>query len=97
VLQWPSDSMDTYDAVVDIEDLLIDSLNDGSDVDGHDVGSGEMNVFVWTDDPHATFKRVEATLRSHPLWADLRAAFRAEDQDDYSVLWPESLTDFSVA
>jgi hypothetical protein len=27
VLQWPSDSMDTYDAVLDIEDLLIDSLD----------------------------------------------------------------------
>jgi hypothetical protein len=89
--------MDTYDAVLDIEDLLIDSLDDGSDVDGHDVGSDEMNIFVSTDDPQATFKRVEATLPTHPLCVDLKAAFRAKDQDYYSVLWPESLRDFSVA
>jgi hypothetical protein len=56
-----------------------------------------MNIFVSTDDPQATFKRVEATLRTHPLWVDLKAAFRAKDQHYYSVLWPESLRDFSVA
>jgi hypothetical protein len=30
--------------------LLVDALNDGSDVDGHNGGSGEINVSVWTDD-----------------------------------------------
>jgi hypothetical protein len=97
VLQWPSDSMETYDAVIDIEDVLIDELGGASDVDGHDVGSGETNVFIWTDDPLAAFERVQARLCSHPLWADTRAAFRADDHDRYTVIRPKGLSNFKIA
>jgi hypothetical protein len=97
VLQWPSDSRETYDAVVEIEDLLIEAIQDECAVDGHDVGSGEMNIFIWTDDPPSTFDQVTAAISTHALWAHLRAAFRAEGQDDYTVIWPEGLSDFKIA
>jgi len=35
--------------------LLIENMADCSTVDGHDLGSGEMNIFILTDDPHAPF------------------------------------------
>jgi hypothetical protein len=45
-----------------------------------------MNIFIWTDDPPSTFDQVTAAISIHALWAHLRAAFRAEGQDDYTVL-----------
>jgi hypothetical protein len=97
VLQWPSDSIETYDAVIEIEDLLIEALQEGSEVDGHDLRSGEMNIFIWTDDPPSTFEQVVAAIRAHPLWAHASAAFRTEEQDDYTVIWPKGLSDFKIA
>ena len=70
--------MDTFDALVAIEDALIEGLGDHADVDGHDVGAGQMNIFIWTDDPTATFACSHAATGGHALWADVRAAFREE-------------------
>lgn len=44
ILQWPKSSMAQYDALTDIEDLLIKHLPGRSQVDGHDMGAGEVNI-----------------------------------------------------
>lgn len=41
--------------MIEIESMLIDSISESSEVDGHDAGSGEMNIFVHTDDVHRAF------------------------------------------
>jgi hypothetical protein len=46
VLQWPISSIPDYEAIVALETALIDALPDGSQIDGHDAGSGEMNIFI---------------------------------------------------
>jgi hypothetical protein len=51
VIQWPGSSTEDYDSMVEIENLLISGLSDGNNVDGHDVGSGEVNIFIETDNP----------------------------------------------
>jgi hypothetical protein len=33
-------------------------------VDGHDLGSGEMNRFILTDDPDASFAQVKDILKA---------------------------------
>jgi len=45
VLQFRGDSPEDLDATVAMEDDLIEELGDSADVDGHDVGSGETNIF----------------------------------------------------
>ena len=45
--------MADYDAVVALEDLLINVLGD-DEVDGHDLGGGTMNLFIWTRNPRGT-------------------------------------------
>lgn len=95
VLQLPVSSMADYDAVVALEDLLIDGLGD-DEVDGHDVGGGEMNVFIWTQNLRGTLDRVQTLLKDHPLADFFLAGFRDEGADDYTPLWPEGLERFDV-
>ena len=48
VAQW-SDAAD-YDELIAIEDQLIEHAANSYDVDGHDVGSGTFNVFMFAAD-----------------------------------------------
>ena len=97
VLQWPAFSESDYDALVEIEDVLEENLGTSALVDGHDFGSGEMNIFVWTDQPNKTFADVEVALGSHPRRKDVRAAYRLAAGEGYTILWPPGLENFSVA
>jgi hypothetical protein len=40
----------TYDEVIEQENILIEGLGDLADIDGHDMGAGEINFFVVIDD-----------------------------------------------
>ena len=60
VLQFRGDSLGDLDATVALEDELIEELGDAADVDGHDVGSGETNIFIFTFDPAAAFHRARS-------------------------------------
>jgi hypothetical protein len=97
VLQWPASSIKDYDTLIEIEDVLTEKLDDGSDVDGHDAGSGETNIFIHTDDPEATFKTVKAVIGTRDFWIDARVAYRELTGNDYTVLWPKDLHEFKVA
>ena len=45
-----------------------------SEVDGHDAGSGEMNIFISTDHPFQVFDWLKGPLVAHDLFADVRVA-----------------------
>src|SRR6266699_2489706 len=62
VLQFSGDSLADYDAMVALENELIAELGDTADVDGHDFGSGEVNIFIITTDPARTFRQSRAVL-----------------------------------
>ena len=76
VLQFPAEGISPYDEGIRLEDLLIEGLTDGSDVDGHDFDSGETNIFILTEDAARTFKVVRELLANHPAMAYLSAGFR---------------------
>jgi hypothetical protein len=61
VLQFAADTLTDYDALVALENQLIGSLGHDA-VDGHDMGSGEANVFIHTTDPQDTFRRLVPVL-----------------------------------
>lgn len=96
VLQWPAFSQADHDAVVMMTDELERALSGAADVDGWDFGSGEMNIFVYTDDPHAALNHAKATLETHGALGEVRAAYRDVEGDDFTVLWPEELITFEV-
>lgn len=97
VLQWPASSIKDYDAMIEIEDALVENLSAANDVDGHDAGSGEVNIFIRTDDPKRAFNEVKAILGTRDFWVDARVAYREVAGNEYTILWPKDLTEFKVA
>jgi hypothetical protein len=97
-LQFRGESLADYDAMVALEDELTEELGDSADVDGHDCGSGETNIFILTSDPTATFQRVRPVLERAACLESVTAAYREVDGERYTVLWPEgSEREFTVA
>jgi hypothetical protein len=97
VLQFASGTLSDYDALVAIEHHLIDVLGENA-VDGHDMGSGEANIFLPTSDPQKTFRQLAPILKRTGHMEAVTAAYRRTDEDRYHVLWPEnSSRQFSVA
>lgn len=96
VLQWSLSPDRDFDFLVEIEDLLIESLSNLHEVDGHDIGSGEGNVFILTNNPLMAFDEVKMALKDSPLWSDLKVAYRGLQENEYRILYPEGLTTFSI-
>jgi hypothetical protein len=92
VLQWPIHSSDDYDEMIGVEELLIAKLTAQSEVDGHDFGADETNIFVLTDDPRRAFEEIKSILSGHRLWPIAIIAYRHMDGTDYHVLWPQGTT-----
>lgn len=98
VLQWPVTIEADFEALIAMEDLLEAGLPEAQgSVDGHDVGAGEMNIFVHSDRPVEAFRYVMSLLATDPNWAGVRAAYRPIDGDGYVVVWPQTLDVFSVS
>ena len=97
VLQFAAGTLADYDALIALEQQLVDTLGDNS-VDGHDMGLGEANIFIVTSDPQNTFRQLAPVLVRSGRMAAVTAAYRRADGDEYHVLWPEnSSRPFSVA
>lgn len=96
VLQWPASSIKDDDAMIEVENALVEKLSEVNDVDGHDAGSGEVNIFIRTDDPKRAFNEVKAILGSRDFWVAARVAFREVAGSEYTILWPKDLTEFKV-
>ena len=98
VLQFTCNSMEELDAVVALEEALMAELPGNlADVDGHDSGSGEANIFILTSAPNETFERARGVVSGFSgLARGLRAAYRRLDSHEYSVLWPPGETRFAL-
>lgn len=89
ILQFRGDTLADYDAMIALEDELIEELQDTAEVDGHDCGSGESNIFIFTSDPVATFQRAKAVIERAGLLHAVTAAYREVDGERHTVIWPE--------
>ena len=96
VLQFEAVSIEEFDRFVALEDQLIAELSDLATVDGHDFGLGRFNIFVLTDSPAASFRKAREIVATQGIPNVMRSAYRELDSEDYVILWPSSLTEFSV-
>ena len=96
VLQWPASSFHNYDAMIELENALSKELPIDSEVDGHDAGSGEVNIFVHTNDPTRVFNALKPMLATSGRLSDSRIAYREQWKSEYTILWPKGLRMFSV-
>lgn len=97
VVQWSAASIKDYDEMIEVEDALIEQLSESHEVDGHDAGASEVNIFILTNDFEKAFDEVKAVLQGKELWIDARVAYREINKSEYTVLWPQGLNKFSVA
>jgi hypothetical protein len=89
VLQFRGDAPADLDEAAALEEELIAALGDSADVDGHDIGSGETNIFIFTTDPTGTFRRAMPVLTRRKCLPAVTAAYRPVDGEQFVVLWPE--------
>ena len=72
VLQWPNTDRTDFDHLIYFENTLYDRLSRRlGKVDGHDIGSGEMNIFIFTDKPEKAFEECRSLIRSSRLVSGL--------------------------
>ena len=84
-------------AIVAAEDALIAHLGKSVEVDGHDFGWNEANIFVLTNEPAKTFQKAFELLAANPSFPKIdKAATWLLDADDYTVLWPLGETAFQI-
>lgn len=98
VLQWPYNDISDYDELIAYENLLNEKLSSHlGEVDGHDWGSGEMNIFLFTNDPMQAFESCRGLICSPLIESGLSAGYREINGEEYVRLWPPaSIEPFAV-
>jgi hypothetical protein len=91
VLQLPFNSKGDHDLLMELEETITDGLgNSGS----HDWGSGEMNIFIHTDEPTSAFERAHFLIQGKTGLEQLTAGYGDFDEDDYVPVYPKGLKCF---
>ena len=88
VLQFDASSIEDLDQLIEIEDSLERALGNYHEVDGHDFGFGEANIFIHTNDPKTAFDLAKNKLEDSVI-AKLKAAYRELTGEEYKVIWPK--------
>ena len=91
VIQFPirEATAEDFDRLIMIENELGIILGKQHNVDCHDLGSGEMNIFIHTNDPNKAFGLAKNVLSDKEL-NTISAAYRKTEDEKYSVIWPEN-------
>lgn len=63
VFEWPASSEAGCRLLLAVEETIRQGLGPIGLVDGHDIGAGEMNVFIHTDDPTGTFEKTMSLIQ----------------------------------
>lgn len=97
VVQFSEASINDYDELIEIEDDFYKKLTSLHEVDGHDTGAGEVNIFIFTNSVDKCFEEVKSILQCKNLMGAARIAYREIKSNNYVILWPEGLEQFSLA
>ena len=79
-----------------MEDKLEARLDSTAEVDGHDFGSEEMNIFIYSTEPEVCFEQAKVLLTGMTDIGTMKAAFRHVDSEGFTILWPTGLEKFDV-
>ena len=71
-----------------IEAELKRTLGDAVELEGYDVSSKEINLFMMTAEPKDTFRRVRGVLEKLGLEHGVSAAYRLVGGARFTSLWP---------
>jgi len=82
--------------MIELEEAIMRSLGNFGRVDGHDAGSGEMNIFIFTENPKLAFDLVKQVLGTEDFMPDLKVAYREVGMDEFTILHPDGLSYFAI-
>lgn len=82
--------------MIELEETIMRSLGNLGKVDGHDAGSGEMNIFILTDHPKLAFQGIRQLLGTRDFMPGLKVAFREIGKDEFTILHPSGLSYFAI-
>lgn len=89
-------SADGFDRFIMIENELGIILRDQHEVDGHNLGALDMNIFIHTNNPCVAFQLARNVLSKDDLEI-VTVAYRELKGEDYTVIWPEKFNgDFRI-
>ena len=88
VIQFPDTFFASHEDLVAFEEQLIDTMPRTCAVDGHDIGSGTTNFFVYTNAPLAAFERFRKYLGTNKVEKKLRVSYREVEGEAFTNLWP---------
>jgi len=92
VLQFKATSAHDFDRLLELEDQLTQCLEGLAEVDGHDSGAGEMNIFVLCDSPAQCLQLGLPGVEQSALVLT-GAGFRSIRSDQsYTRIWPPNST-----
>ncbi len=99
VLQWPLpfSSDNDLDLLVSLEAAILEGLGNLGTVDGHDIGSGEMNIFIYTENPVGAFEYIKTIPSISQQLSKMKAGYREVGGEVFTPIHPEGLDSFEIA
>ncbi|MDR7099301.1 hypothetical protein J2X04_001648 [Lysobacter niabensis] len=88
VIKFWRKSLEDEAFLATIENELKQALGKAAEVDGYDVSPKEINLFVLTDDPRHSFRRVRDVLERLGVLRGISAAFRLVGGARFTSIWP---------
>lgn len=74
--------------VATLEGHLRDTLGNTVELDGHNDGVRDIDVFILTEDPASTFRRCKPVLENMQVLDRVVAAHRFVGGLQFKVIWP---------
>jgi hypothetical protein len=92
VIKFWRKSLRDEDFLATIESELQAVLGEAATLDGYDVSTDEINLFVITQDPKHSFRRLKPVLERRCTLQGVSAASRLAGGAHFTSLWPPRLT-----
>lgn len=86
-------NIDDFDKLIDIEDKLDSALlrNNTGYVDGHDMGSGQMNIYIFVNTWKHGIWFMDQYLKNQP-WSKDATVVKVRPDETYDVIWPKNFS-----
>jgi len=88
VFRFRKATLPRSDDVRALEGALAEVLGDHAQMDGFDTGRRDVDLFIMTPEPAATFRRSKPALEQLELLDKVTVAHRLEGGARFTVLWP---------
>ncbi|HSA77264.1 MAG TPA: hypothetical protein VLG72_00195 [Nitrospirota bacterium] len=72
-----------------MEGKIIKELQGHAEVDGHDIGSNEMNIFITASDLKLVIERCIPIINNLGLLNMFSSGYRKLNSESYIRIWPE--------